>query len=134
MPSPLTIETGRTSAPARPVSSSVCAISAVTASRRSIRNEIDLGQRHNAATDTEQIDDGKMLAGLRHDAIVGRDDQQDEIDTAGTGQHVVDEFLVAGHVDEPKHSAVRRRQIGEAEVDGDAARLFFLEAIGVDRR
>ena len=96
------------------------------------RDEIDLGQRHDAATDAEQIDDGKVLAGLRHDAVVGRDDQQDEIDAAGTGQHVVDEFLVAGHVDEPEHSAIRRRQIGEAEVDGDAARLFFLEAIGVD--
>ena len=73
-----------------------------------------------------------MLARLRHDAVVGRHDQQDEIDAARPGQHVVDELLVAGHVDEAEHRAIRRRQIGEAEVDGDAARLFFLEAIGVD--
>ena len=28
--------------------------------------------------------------------------------------------------------AVRRRQIGEAEVDRDAARLLLLQAVGVD--
>ena len=96
------------------------------------RGEIDLGERDDAALDAEQIDDGEMLAGLRHDAVVGRDHQQHEIDAGGAGQHVVDEFLVTRHVDEAEHGAVRRRQIGEAEIDGNAARLFFLEPVGVD--
>ena len=96
------------------------------------RGEIDLGERDDAAGDAEQIDDGEMLAGLRHDAVVGGDHQQHEIDAGGAGQHVVDEFLVPRHVDEAEHGAVRRRQIGEAEIDGNAARLFFLEPVGID--
>ncbi len=41
-----------------------------------------------------------MFAGLRHGAIVGGDDEQREVDAAGTGEHGGDQFLVAGHVDE----------------------------------
>ena len=96
------------------------------------RGEIDLGERDDAAGDAEQVDDGEMLAGLRHDAVVGGDHQQHEIDAGGAGQHVVDEFLVAGHVDEAEHGAVRRRQIGEAEIDGNAARFLLLEPVGID--
>ncbi len=96
------------------------------------RGEIDLGERDDAAGDAEQVDDGEMLAGLRHDAVVGGDHQQHEIDAGGAGQHVVDEFLVPRHVDEAEHGAVRRRQIGKAEIDGNAARFFFLEPVGID--
>ena len=39
---------------------------------------------------------------------------------------------MAGHIDEAEHRAVRCRQIGEAEIDGDAARLFLLEPVGID--
>ena len=96
------------------------------------RGEIGLGQRHDAARDAEQVDDGEMLARLRHHAVVGGDDQQHEIDAGRAGQHVVHEFLVARHVDEAEHGAVRRRQIGEAEIDGDAARLLLLQPVGID--
>ncbi len=82
--------------------------------------------------DAEQVDDRQMLARLRHHAVVGGDDQQHEVDAGRAGQHVVDEALVARHVDEAEHAAVRRRQIGEAEIDGDAARLLLLQAVGVD--
>ena len=96
------------------------------------RRQIGLGQRDHAALDAEQIDNRQVLARLRHHAVVGGDDQQHEIDAGGAGQHVVHEVLVARHVDEAEHRAVRRRQIGEAEIDGDAARLLFLEPVGVD--
>ena len=36
------------------------------------------------------------------------------------------------NVDEAEDAAVGRRQIGEAEIDRDAARLFFSQAVGVD--
>ncbi len=67
------------------------------------RYEIDFGQRHDAAIDAEQIDDGEMLARLRHDAIVGGNDQQDKVDAARAGQHVVDELFMAGNVDETQY-------------------------------
>src|SRR6478672_6193668 len=131
MPSPLTADTGTMSLPA----------SAVLSSARDLRShrlapvgrdEIDLGHRDEPATDAEQVDDGKMLAGLGHDAVVGGDDQKHKIDAAGAGQHVVHELLVAWHIDKAEHLAVRRWQIGKAEIGSDAAGLFFLEAIGVD--
>ena len=96
------------------------------------RGDIDLGERDDAAGDVEQVDNGEMLAGLRHDAVVGGDHEQHEIDAGGAGQHVVDEFLMPRHVDKAEHGAVRCRQIGEAEIDGNATRLFFLEPIGID--
>ncbi len=48
----------------------------------------------------EQIDDREMLDRLRHDAVIGGDDQQREIDSAGAGQHGMDEALMTGDVDE----------------------------------
>ena len=45
-----------------------------------------------------------MLARLRLDPSVGRDDQQAGVDAAGAGEHGVHEALVAGHVDEAERS------------------------------
>ena len=59
-------------------------------------------------------------------------DQHGEVDAAGAGQHVLDEALVAGHVDDPDREAARLLEEGEAELDGDAARLLLRQAVGVD--
>ncbi len=132
MPSPVTVETGMISAPSSSVSLQELRDVGRDLRLPRRRREIDLGQRDDAALDAEQIDDGEVLARLRHDAVVGRDHQQHEIDAGGAGQHVVHEFLVPRHVDEAEHGAVRRRQIGKAEIDGNAARLFFLQPVGID--
>ena len=41
------------------------------------------------------------------------------------------EVFVTGHIDEAEYRAVRRRQIGKTEIDGNAARLFFLQAVSI---
>ena len=94
-------------------------------------DQVALGQGNQAVLEAEQPEDFQVFAGLRHDAVVGRDHQQGEVDAGGAGEHVLDETLVAGHV----HDAdVVRGQIeaGEADVDGDAARLLFRQAIAID--
>ena len=48
------------------------------------------------------------------------------------GQHVLDEALVAGHVDEAQPQRGRQLEVREAEVDGDAAALLFFQAVGID--
>ena len=73
-----------------------------------------------------------MLDGLRLDALGRRHDQQRRVDAGGAGQHVVHEALVARHVDEAELAAAAEVAVGVAEIDGDAARLLLLEAIGVD--
>jgi hypothetical protein len=93
-----------------------------------------LGERDDAVPQAEEIQDLQMLARLRHRPVVGGDDQQDEIDADGAGEHVVHEALMAGHVDEAQGLAALDRPIGEADVDGDAARLLFGQTVGVDSR
>ena len=51
-----------------------------------------------------------MLLGLRHPAIVGRDDQQREVDRADARDHVLHEILVARHVDDAQEKRRRRRR------------------------
>ena len=76
--------------------------------------------------------DREVLARLGHHAFVGRDHQHRQIDAADAGQHVLDEALVAGNVDDLDGEAVRLLEEREAEVDRDAARLLLGQAVGVD--
>ncbi len=87
------------------------------------------------AGDLEQPADVKMLTRLRHDRLVCRNDEHHDVDAADPGEHVLDEPLVARHVDEGQRDVIRPAhvhvQVGEAEVDRDAALLLFLEAIRI---
>ena len=73
-----------------------------------------------------------MLAGLRHDGFVGRNDQHHHVDAAHAGKHVLDESLVTGHVDEADGRLSIEREIGESDIDRDAALLLFLEPVGIN--
>ena len=77
-----------------------------------------------------------MFAGLRLDGFIGSDDEQYEIDATDSGEHVANEALVAGDIDEAEAKGVAGRlgqvEVGKADVDGDAAALLFFQAIGVD--
>ncbi|HWA49189.1 MAG TPA: hypothetical protein VG742_12995 [Dongiaceae bacterium] len=95
-------------------------------------DEIHLGQGDDAARQVEQIEDRQMFAGLGHDAVIRGNHQQHAIDAGGAGQHVVHQLLVARHIDETDDLSVRARPIGEAEVQRDAARLFFRQPIRVN--
>jgi hypothetical protein len=104
-------------------------------SREPVRaHQVALVQRDNAALQAQQIHDRQVLARLRHHAVIGGDDQHDEVDTGGTGQHVVHQALVARHIDEADDLAARPRPIRKSQVDRDAARLLLLQAIGIDAR
>ena len=94
--------------------------------------QIRLGEHDDAAPHPEQLADREVLARLRHHPLVRRDDQHDEVDAADPGQHVLHEPLVPGHVDDAEGQAVAEVEVGEADVDGDAALFLLLEAVGVD--
>ena len=81
--------------------------------------------------DSQQVHDFEVFAGLRHDAVVGGDDQQREVDARRAGDHVLHEPLVSGHVDQSEMKFIDV-EMGEAQVDGNAAGLFFGKAVGVD--
>ena len=78
--------------------------------------------------EAEQPEDFQVFAGLRHDRVVGRDDEQGEVDAGGPGEHVLDEPLVAGHVHDAE-AVVAEVEAGEADVDGDAAGLLLRQPV-----
>src|SRR5256886_10621147 len=80
----------------------------------------------------QQLEDREVLLGLRHRALVGGDDQQGDVDPGRSGQHVLDERLVARDVHHARLHGVGERQGREPQVDRDAAPLLLLPAVGVD--
>src|SRR5215470_12899119 len=73
-----------------------------------------------------------MFSSLWHDRFVSGDDKHDKIDSADAGQHVLNEPLVAGHIDEPDGCVGVDGEICKTDIDRDAAFLLFLQAIRVD--
>ncbi len=72
-----------------------------------------------------------MLLRLRHPAVVGRHDEEGEIDCAQAGDHVADEILVPGHIDQAERHA-GQLEMGETKIDRDPARFFLGQPIGID--
>src|SRR5210317_323386 len=68
--------------------------------------QVTLGQNQDTARDLQQLQDLQMFPGLRHDPFVDIDDQQDQVDAADTGKHVMDELFMARYVDHADHAAV----------------------------
>jgi len=76
-----------------------------------------------------------MLFRLPHPAVVGRNNEKREINRADARDHVPDEILVAGNVDDAcvNRLAIRRGQIqfGETELNRDFPRFFFRQAVRI---
>ena len=64
---------------------------------------------------------GDRLDRLRHDAVIGRDDEHDDIRHLGAAGAHRREGGVAGRIDEGHRQAVRRRDLIGADMLGDAA-------------
>ena len=77
-----------------------------------------------------QVHDAQVFYGLRHDAFVGRDNEQDSVDAGYAAQHVVNELTMARHINKPDARRVGI-DISEARRDSQAAALFFFECVGV---
>ena len=73
-----------------------------------------------------------MLAGLGHNALVGGDDEQGQVNAADAGQHILDEPLVARHVDDADLAAAGQRHPREAQIDRHLPLLLLREPVGVD--
>ena len=86
--------------------------------------KINPGQGDRTVLDVEQIEDGEMLFGLGHPSFVRGDGEQGDVDATDAGEHVLDEALVAGHVDETNHVPGADVGPGEPEIDGQAPLLL----------
>ncbi len=99
-------------------------------------HRIRLGQHRDPAPHRKQPADVKVFAGLGFDGFVRCNHQQNHINASHSCQHVAHKAFMPGdiHKSQPNDFAIRRRQfkMREADVDGDAASLFFLQAVGID--
>ena len=85
-----------------------------------------------AARQPEGIHGGEMLRRLRTPPLVRGDDEQDRRRRTEPGEHVADEALVAGDVDEGQVLARGQRRPRVAEVDRQAATVLLGPAVGLD--
>ena len=97
-------------------------------------DHVDLGQDHQSLFDPEQSADLEMLPGLGHDPLVGGNDEGQEIHTGNSGHHILDEFLMAGNIDDTKPVTAGKIKKGEPEFNGYPPFLFFLQPVGFDTR
>jgi hypothetical protein len=93
--------------------------------------EVGLGDGEQRVPHAEGVEDGDVLGGLCRPAVVGRDHDQRGGHRADPGEHVPDEPLVAGHVDDREPAARGQRRPGEAEVDGQPAAALLLPPVGL---
>ena len=54
-----------------------------------------------------------------------------KVDPADSGQHILYKAFMARNIDETQSQRRRQVKMSEAEVYGDAAALFFFEAVGM---
>ena len=99
-----------------------------------VGSKVCFGQHDQSGRDLQQVQDGQVLAGLRHDAFVGGDDQQGRVDPPDPGQHVLDKVPVPGHIHDADLLAVGQGEPSKAKVDGHLAGLFLLEAVRMNPR
>ncbi len=132
-PSPVTLEIGAIVAPSRNVPRSSRLQVAADLLDAVGRRAVDLRQRDHAVPDAEQRQDVEVLAGLRHDPVIGRHDQEHRVHAGGAGDHRLDEMLVAGNVDDADLQA-RDQARREPEFDRHAAFVLLLQAVGLAAR
>ena len=94
-------------------------------------DRIGLCDRDDAVLDPEQREDRQVLVRLRPRSLGRVDDEKEEVDARGPGDHVPDKALVSRDVDQRQSAAVRKVERRVAEVDRDPARALLRQAIGV---
>ena len=98
---------------------------------RRLVHQIALGERHDGPLRAQHVDDLEVLLGLRLPSLVGGDHEQHQSNRTHAGQHVPDEALVPGHVDEPDLPARWQGGPGEPEVDGEPAPFLLRQPVGI---
>ncbi len=97
-------------------------------------NAVGLGDDGDTARNIEQVYDMEMLDGLWHDAVIRCHDQHHVINAAYAREHIANETLVPRHVDETDGVAAAGFPVSEAQVDRNATRFLFRQAVGIDTR
>ena len=131
-PAPVTDDTGTTGAPARPLPASSSATSSAARPSVSASTRSAFVSATTPASIAEEVADRGVLAGLRHHALVGGDDEERQVHARRARHHRAHERLVAGDVDDAEPQAAVELEGREAELDRDPARALLRQPVGVD--
>ncbi|HEV3105387.1 MAG TPA: hypothetical protein VGZ01_06850, partial [Trinickia sp.] len=94
-------------------------------------DEIDFGQHDDRARNVEKIENVEMLERLLFGSFWRCDDEKQQLHARGTGEHVMQEALVTGNVNDAGFDTVREAQRRKAEIECHASLLLFDEPIGI---
>jgi hypothetical protein len=83
-------------------------------------DQIRLRQGNDSATHAQEAEDGEVLAGLRHDSFVGRDDEERQVNTRGAGHHGSHEGLMTRHIHDADGPHPLERERRKPELNGNA--------------
>ncbi len=72
-----------------------------------------------------------MFPGLGHNPFICRHHQQGQVNAASAREHVVNKFFMPRHINDACLATIGQRQVGEAQVNGDAPALLFFQAVSV---
>jgi hypothetical protein len=92
-------------------------------------NQIGFGECDHATVNAQEVYDGQVLGGLRHDTFVCCDNQQYGVNACHACQHVLDKIAVTRNIHNPDLPAIGQRHPPESQVDGHLAGLFFFKAV-----
>jgi hypothetical protein len=95
---------------------------------------IDFRERDDPLLYTKDPQDIEVLAGLGHDPVIGGDDEQEGVDPCRPRDHVLDEALVARHVDQAGPPSARKVKLRVPWHDGDAPAVFLFQPVGIGAR
>ena len=95
-------------------------------------HQVGLGKHKQPVAQLKQIENMQMLLGLGHAAFVGGDNKEGSVDPADAGQHIFDEALVTGHINDAHLPPTGQPQVRKAQIDRHLAALLFGKAIRID--
>jgi hypothetical protein len=72
-------------------------------------DKVGLGERDNDTGNLQQLEDQEMFSGLGHDAFIGSNHEQAEIDPGRPDKHAPNKVFVAGNVDDANYADATQR-------------------------
>ena len=93
--------------------------------------QIQLRKYKNSPWDVQHFQDLKMLPGLRHNALIQSNNQQNQVYATDSRKHIPDKFLVSGNIYNADPQSFLIRQAGKAVFNGNSSLFFLCQPVGV---
>ena len=97
-----------------------------------IIRQVGLGHHHQPAGHPQNVQDCQMLPGLRHNAFIGRHDEQGQINPPHPRQHILDKPLMPRHIHNTNFPSARQRHPRKAQINGHLPLLLLREPVGIN--